>query len=223
MHRLTAAALLFVLFGAVHGLRNHLARSHARDVRDFPRDKMTAERQASNCSFPNDYPETCVAAEARLSSVLGTSPEQVNLDDLRNVIDDFCTTECVEPYVELYTCLAETNLLVYYNNLLCGMTGNDNCVVVYYQNMVIDDNIGCVQPRTTCDAACRTAQETVVNEWGCCAAGYYAFLEATCDVDAGDPCDGLVNGSEGGIVNRVGLGLITIFAMVAAYANAVLF
>ena len=93
-------------------------------------------------------------------------------------------------------------------------------VSLLHEDSTILDNIECVPYRGTCDASCASMQETVVDVWGCCAASYYASLNARCDVGAGDVCDGVL---DAGIVNRVGLGLITISAMVAASANDVIF
>ena len=215
MYRFTAVVLLFVLFGAVHGF--NLARSHVKGVRDFPRDKMINKRQ-ENCSFPDDYPQACETASSNIAITLETPPEDVNVDTVVTYLDDFCTTECVEPVVRYLTCLDEPGFVTYYNNVVCGRSGNQYCGVLYYENKIYN-NLNCLERDTACDSSCESEQQTVVNEWGCCAAGYYVYLGATCDVGAGDPCDGLV---DAGIANRVGLGLLTIFAMVAAFANAVL-
>ena len=215
MHRFTATVLLFVLFGAVHGF--NLAKSHVKGVRDFPSNKMIEKRQA-NCSFPDDYPQACETAFENIGKVETRPPEDVNVDTVATYLDDFCTTECVEPLVRYFTGLDEPGLVTYYNNVLCGRSDNQYCDVLYYENMIYD-SIDCLQTGTACNSSCESAQQTVVNDWGCCAAGYYVFLGATCDVGAGDPCDGLV---DAGIVNRIGLGLVTIFGMGAAFANAVL-
>ena len=216
--------ILFVLFGALHGSRSHLARSH------------DSHEMTGNCTSLHDYPEKCVNAEKNVTSVFGTLPEDRNLDEVRSALNAYCTTECIEPYLEYYTCTEEPGLVIYYNNLLCGQSGGEYCGFVYSENVTIDDSIDCVHPNTTCDASCASMQEAVVDAWGCCAASYYAYVGATCNVGAGDPCDGLIldaddagtvddegTVADGGIINRVGLGQIMIFAMVAVSANAVRF
>ena len=219
MRGLIGVALLFVLFGAVHGSRNHFAKGQARGIRGLHRDETIAKRQPSNCTFPDDYPEKCETAIRNAVEALGS--EDVNLDNLRNDLDTFCTTECVQPFVDYGNCLKEPSQVAKYNNLFCGKDGDEYCAVVLVEKD-LQESLECVPPGGTCnDASCASKQETVVKEWGCCAASYYASEEITCeDVGAGDQCDGVV---DAGIVNRVGLGLIAIFAMIAASANAALF
>ena len=212
MHRLTGAALLFVLFGAVHGSQNRLASSHVRNIRDLHRDEIIAKRQQSNCTALNNYPESCITA-------LNNAREASSGDSIANALDQFCIPDCIQPYVDYYNCVENPEEAILYNNIICGKNGNQYCLVIRYEDSTIEDDIDCVPYKGTCTPSCATTQETVVDKWGCCAASYYAFKGATCDVDAGDACDGVV---DAGIVNRVGLGLITIFAMVAAFANAVL-
>ena len=212
MHKLIeGAALLFVLFGAVHALHNPLAISHFRNIHDLHRDKIIAKRQQINCTLDN-YPDHCAAAVAAIDSGSG---------NVQNALSDFCTHECVQPYVDYSNCVGFLQAKTYYNNLVCGKNGNQYCGIIYDEDSTIEDDIECVPVGGTCNASCSSMQENVVSEWGCCAATYYAVLEATCDVGAGDVCDGGV--VDAGIVNRAGLGLIMIFAMVAAFANAILF
>ena len=214
MQRLIGAVLLFVLFVAVHGSDNPFAISHFRNIRDLHPDETIAKRQLSNCStFLENYPESC---ETALDDIDSDSSSE----DIANALDEFCIPECIQPYVDYANCLELPQVAISFNNLLCGMNGNQYCSVIADEDPTIESNILCVPISGTCDASCQSMQESVVDAWGCCAASYYAASNATCDVGAGDVCDGVV---DAGIVNRVGLGLITIFAMVAAFANAVLF
>ena len=216
MHRLIVApALLFLLFGAVQGSHDHLARSHFKNSPHLHRDERVAKRQTNNCTSL-DIPESCL-------EILRTINDRN--ENLASALDEFCIPECVQPYVDYYTCKGYPDQVAYYNNLLCGQNGNEYCLVILYGDNTIEDDIACVPIRGTCTESCASMQETVVDEWGCCAASYYAFYGATCDVGAGDVCDGVVGGggNDAGIINRVGLGLITMFAMVAALANVVLF
>ena len=212
MRGLIGAALLFVLLGAVHGSHDRLARSHVRDIRDLHRNKIIAERQQSNCTFPPDV-DSCTSAIENLD----THPSS---EDLANAFDEFCTPECIQPYGDYANCLGNPQLATVYNNLNCGKNGNQYCLVISNEDSMIQDDIECVPYNGTCNESCKSMQKSVVDDWGCCAASYYASTKAKCDVGAGDVCDGVV---DAGFVNRVGLGLIMIFTMVAASANAALF
>ena len=239
MRGLTAATLVFVLFGMVHSSHNHLARNRFRNTRDLPRDKVIAKRQQDSCTVSN-YPSSCPASldidSTSDPESFFDSQEFLNLlasPDLANVLDAFCTSECTQPIVDFLKCLELP--ATKFTELLCGKSGNQYCLVIFVGDSTIGEGIDCVEPGETCDASCETAQETVVAQWGCCAATYYDYVEATCNVNAGDPCEAMVDdgmGDDGmgddatvggGIINKVGLGLITIFAIVAAVANAVLF
>ena len=212
MRGLIGAALLFVLLGAVHGSHDPLARSHVRDICDVHRNKIIAKRQQSDCTFPADV-DSCTAALKNLD----THPSS---EDLANALDEFCTPECIQPYEDYANCIGDPQFATLYNNLTCGKNGNQYCLVISNEDRTIEDNIECVPYNGNCTESCKSMQKSVVDEWGCCAASYYASAKASCDVGAGDVCDGVV---DAGIVNRVGLGLIMIFAMVAASANAAFF
>ena len=224
MHRLIGigAALLFVPFGAVHGSHNHRARGYVRGIRRLQGDEMIAKRQLNNCTSLDNYPERCETAFENVGDFLAISPEDFNLDNFRNDVNDLCTIECGEPLEDYFICSDQFDSLTYFHTILCGVNGNEYCPVVYFEKMVMQDSLDCIVPETTCDESCASKQKTVVTDWGCCAASYYNYLRARCDVGAGDLCVGLLVG-DAGIVNRVGLGLITVFAMVAAFANAALF
>ena len=221
MRRVIEAALLLVLFGAVHGSPNQLARNHFKNIRDFHRDKVIAKRQSSCTPLLDDYPESCTIEVESIDDIFALySPE-----NLPTLLNEYCTPECVQPLVDYYNCLGLSELATFYNNLVCGKNGNQYCLVLLSEDNTIASDISCVPPGGTCTESCATTQETVVDEWGCCAASYYAYLGATCAVDAGDVCDGVIDdgASDAGIINRVGIGLIMVFAMLAASANAVLF
>ena len=118
MHRLIRAALLLVLLiVAVHGSRNHLARSHLRNIRDLQRNEAIAKRQEFNCTSLDHYPESCAAALDNIDLNSGS-------ENLENALDDFCTPECVQPYVDYYNCLGYPEQVTNYNNLICGKNGN---------------------------------------------------------------------------------------------------
>ena len=185
MHRLIVEALLFVLFVAVHGSNNPLAKSHVRNIRDLHPDGTIAKRQLSNCTFPDNYPESC---ETALDNALFDSSSE----DIANALDEFCIPECVQPYVDFSKCLGLPQTATLFNNLLCGMNGNQYCVVIADEDSTIEDDIDCVPEGGTCTASCANMQEDVVDEWGCCAASFYASLNATCDVGAGDVCVAMV-------------------------------
>ena len=187
MHRLTGAALLFVLFGAVHGSQNHLAKSHFKNIRDFHRDKIVAKRQSSCTSFLDTYPESCTVEVESIDDLLMLyTPE-----NLPALLDEYCRPECVQPLVDYSNCLGLSGLAAFYNNLICGKNGNQYCLVQLNEDSTIANGTSCVPAGGTCDASCESMQEAVVNKWGCCAASYYAYAEATCEVGAGDVCDGV--------------------------------
>ena len=194
LQRLIGAALLLVLFVAVHGSRNPLAKSHVRNIRDVHRDKILAKRQQSNCTFLDNYPDSCTTALDDLDS-------DSSSEDLANALDEFCIPECVQPQVDQSNCLGDPLSATYYNNLVCGQSGNQYSLVILDEDSTIVDDISCVPLLGgPCTESCASMQEAVVDAWGCCAASYYAFLNATCGDGAGDVCDGVV---DAGIVNRV--------------------
>ena len=93
------AALLFVLFGAVHGLHNHLAKSRFRSIPDSHRDKIMAKRQSNCTSLLDDYPESCITDVELIDFENFYSPENI-----ATILNDFCTPDCIGPYVDFVNC-----------------------------------------------------------------------------------------------------------------------
>ena len=103
------------------------------------------------------------------------------------------------------------------------MNGDQNCLVSYFDDRIYDtlNSNPCLDSESAyCEASCGDALQTLRSQWGCCTASFYTSLDYTeCDDVTRDECPGLVGA---GFIASVGLSLITIFAMLAAWANAAL-
>ena len=134
--------------------------------------------------------------------------------------------------VEYNECLCEQDLADLFNTGYCGQSGGTNCFVLWVQG----ENSGSVVSFSTCassgtcDSSCQYSLQATADYLGCCAASFYNNPEsqffyfisptefATCNVALEEMCEG----ASGAGINRVGLGLLTVFVAVAAIISAII-
>ena len=232
MSTLTTALFLIVVLEATYGF-DHLAA--IRDKVVLQRGERIKSRQSNKCSIPTSFPEQCETAFAEADAILDiTRLGELDLAKLNAILDTVCTDKCVGPEIEFYQCLGEEDLADFVNNGLCGESNGMNCLVLWLDGIInnsIVDQTACALSGS-CDSECRGSLQSTASYLGCCAASLYNNPDsefaplippqqfATCDVDIGQPCPDAVAGAG---VNRVGLGLLTVFAAVVAVVNLITF
>ena len=231
MCTLTAAVYLIILFGVAYGL-DPLSAIHDQVV--LQRREYVKSRQSDTCSLPASYPDQCEIAFDDLNRILGFSRlEDLDLNELNAVLDTVCTYDCVGPEIEFYRCLDEQDLADFVSNGICGESNGNNCFVLWFDGIISNFTVvetNCSESGS-CDAQCRGSLQRTADFLGCCAASLYnnsasVFSPlippdqfATCNVNIGQACLSI----SGAGVNRVGFGLLAIFAAVVALVNYILF
>ena len=234
------AAVLFVAVVGVACSLDPLASTRDKVVSHVQHRETLKTKQSAGCSFPANYPEKCKTATPHPTDLHSSiiNPEDTDFDDLDAALNVVCTSECMGQVVEYWECLGKQDFADYYNTGLCGQSDGTNCIVLWGDGVNSQSvvHMAPCKDSGTCDSSCRDSLQATVDYLGCCAASLYdnplspytnliASTEfAMCNVDLGEKCEGIVDSSapETNFSRAEILGLLTVFATVAAIINAVI-
>ena len=148
-------------------------------------------RQA-DCTKPlsaiASLPAVCgTTLQAFANVVMMENATVANFSAVNSNLDEFCTSGCVQPVVDYYTCLGENDFANILDGFLCGTNtpGGTHCFElwenVYYQNGSNPQGVSytdilknCRDP-LNCNNTCRTELNKAKDNLGCCLAGVVEF------------------------------------------------
>ena len=171
-----------------------------------------------NCVPPvfaiDSLPSECQVSVIDVANVLA-NVTQLDFTGIDFKLGNFCMPECIQPFVDYYTCLGETDYANILDGLLCGNYSGEPCLQLWmnaYNNLNGDNpngvnyttiTLNCRDP-LTCNADCSTELNKAVDLLGCCLAGIVEFnlcgaLEKVrfdeCSIHIPPICAGVTNAS----------------------------
>ena len=178
----------------------------------------------SNTSLPSECERSVMAIIGISTNTAGSGvfPNATDPDALPNIrdpnvlmdidseLDNFCMPQCIQPFVEYYTCLGEIDYANIFDGFFCGRYNNQSCVQLWSSvfNPNQTDGIdylaitqNCHNP-LMCNNICSTELNKAVDTFGCCLAGVVEFtvcgpLEKVrfkeCSIQIPSICTGVAN------------------------------
>ena len=142
-----------------------------------------------NCISPvlriSSLPSECQGSVINVANVLA-NVTQLDSTGIDFKLGNFCMPECIQPFVDYYTCLGETDYANVLDGLLCGNYTGQPCLQLWinaYSNLTGDSpnginyttiTLNCRDP-LMCNADCSTELNKAVDNLGCCLAGIVEF------------------------------------------------
>ena len=138
-------------------------------------------RPSSNLfSLPSECRGPALRIGTALANINGTDFSGVELD-----VDEFCMPQCVQPFVDYYTCLGETDYANVLDGFLCGKYNNQSCFELWRNTFNVNGSnpdgvsfaavtLNCRDP-LVCNSNCSTQLNRAKDILGCCLAGVVEF------------------------------------------------
>lgn len=226
------STVVFALAICLLGVANIVAnRNDAQEMLNTG-EKTTAAttEQLISCDFQIGFPQECLAIGNDIIGLLYSvysAPQNISVSAINSLLEIYCVPECLEPIVSYYTCLGEPLTGDLLDNALCGEYNDQNCLILLatgITNSIIPLKTDCNCPQ---DPQCKQILQGIVNYMGCCAASLFGNAEvvassqitpsqfASCDVDLGEMCQGLVENASSRVTVSVSLGVITLVTAIA--------
>lgn len=143
--------------------------------------RQTCVNPTSNIA---SLPSECQTGVTQLSNVLNniTQPIFIGVDAK---LDAFCLPQCVQPYVDYYTCLGETDYANVFDGFLCGKYNNQYCFQLWKNVFILNGSNptgvcfstiiqNCNNP-LNCNSTCSTELNKAKTALDCCLAGIVEF------------------------------------------------
>ena len=164
-----------------------------------------AERQT--CLRPRPIPLECMSAYTQTLRIIGVAiaapalvSKQQAINQTRSLLDNFCTSNCLEPAAANLTCVGQQNIANFVLTGICAKEGGEFCPIVALRANISGSPLTptCARPGIACDSSCRQSLITLQTRLGCCAGSWYnntgsivgAFLSqfTMCGVNLGERC-----------------------------------